>query len=174
MFPSLSSRDLALESSHPLPRNFAAPMPSLRKRATHPSKGSPMSIQQLALVLDFAPKHWSSGLRLVAIALADHVGEDYDCWPSVTTLARRTGLSTRMVRAHIAELEIEGVISKETQYRDNRQTSNLYRWLWRVDNWSLGVKPTSGGRVKPTSGGDEAHFLQNPHITLIKKKEINP
>jgi len=133
-----------------------------------------MSIQQLALVLDFAPAHWSSGLRLVAIALADHVGEDYDCWPSITTLARRTGLSTRIVRTHIAELEIEGVISKETQYRDNRQTSNLYRWLWRVDNWSLGVKPTSGGRVKPTSGGDEAHFLQNPHITLIKKKETNP
>ena len=130
-----------------------------------------MAIQQLALVLDFAPEHWGSGIRLVAIALADHVGEDFDCWPSITTLARRTGLSQRMVRIHLSELEAEGVIMRQPQFSNNRQTTNLYHWTWRVDNWHLGVKPITGGRVKPISGGDETHFTQNPHITLIKKKE---
>ena len=128
-------------------------------------------IQQLTLVMDFAPPHWSSGLRLVAIVLADHVGEDYDCWPSVTTLSRRTGLSTRMVRRYINELEIEGVIGRQSQYRDNRQTSNLYSWLWRVDNWSLGVTPMTGGRVTPVSGGAVTSVIQKPHITPIEKKE---
>lgn len=130
-----------------------------------------MSIQQLVLILDFAPPHWSSGLRLVAIALADHVGEDYDCWPSVTTLSRRTGLSPRMVRRYLTDLEMEGVIAREPQYRDNRQTSNLYSWLWRVDNWHLGVTPVTGGGLSPMSGGDVTSVIQNPHRTLIGKKE---
>ena len=53
-------------------------------------------IQAIALVLDFAPAHWSSSTRMVAVALGDYVNTDSSyAWPSVANLARRSGISTR-------------------------------------------------------------------------------
>jgi predicted transcriptional regulator len=85
------------------------------------------------MVLDFAPQHWSSGTRLVAIALADRVNQDWQAWPSLNDIARRTGLSTRQVRTHLRTLEQEGVIVQTVQRRANgsRQT-NLWTWLWKI------------------------------------------
>jgi hypothetical protein len=46
-------------------------------------------IQAIALVLDFAPAHWSPSTRMVAVALGDYVNTDSSyAWPSVANLAR--------------------------------------------------------------------------------------
>ena len=130
-----------------------------------------MSIQQVALVLDFAPAHWSSGIRMVAIALGERVNENYVAFPGLADMSRRSGLSTRMVRRYLAELEAENVIERLPNFRDNRQTSNLYTWLWRVDKHSLGRTPSTGEGRTCSTGGEDTQFLQNPHRTLIKKEE---
>lgn len=88
----------------------------------------------MALVLDFAPAHWSSGLRMVALALADRVNQDYEAWPSLEDLSRRSGICERQVRKHLRQLESEGIIRNCGQRIIGTQAySNLWIWLWRTD-----------------------------------------
>lgn len=97
----------------------------------------------MSMVLDFAPEHWTSGTRLVALALADRVNQDWQAWPSLEDIARRTGLSTRQVRTHLRTLEADGVIVP-TIRRDKagqRQT-NLWIWLWKME-----YQPEAGFRI---------------------------
>jgi len=90
-------------------------------------------IQAMATVLDFAPDHWHAGTRLVAIALADRVNGDWQAWPSVADLSRRTGLSERVVQRYLRYLEAEGVIHCHGQrYIDGHGVSNLWTWMWRL------------------------------------------
>lgn len=88
----------------------------------------------MTMVLDFAPKHWSSNTRLVALAIADRVnGDTKECFPSVADLANRTGLSERAVQRHLRQLESEGTITRLGQRKkpDGTLGSNTYRWnLW--------------------------------------------
>lgn len=84
----------------------------------------------MTMVLDFAPEHWNTGTRMVAIALADRVnGDSLECWPSVVDISRRTGLKKRQVQNHLRQLEAEGVITNLGQrpVKGNRG-SNTYRW----------------------------------------------
>jgi hypothetical protein len=118
-------------------------------------------IQAIAMVLDFAPEHWSSGTRMVAIALADYVNtETRSAWPSIANLARRTGLSERMVQRHLRQIELDGWIEM-----GNPSITKSTMWIWKrrltleqpggdtyVTRW---VTPTSpphrGAGVTPTS-----------------------
>lgn len=68
----------------------------------------------------------SSGLKLVALALADMANERGDCWPSKATLAQRCGLQWRYVRKCIVELTTLGLVSVTERFKDNRQRSNVY------------------------------------------------
>lgn len=68
----------------------------------------------------------SSGLKLVALALADMANEHGDCWPSKGTLAQRCGLQWRYVRKCIVELAALGLVSVRERFKDNRQRSNIY------------------------------------------------
>ena len=86
-------------------------------------------IQAIALVLDLAPEHWSSGTRMVAIALADYANTDTGhAWPSISKLARRTGLSERQVQRHLRVIELDGWIVKGPE----RQGTTLWIWAKRV------------------------------------------
>jgi DNA-binding transcriptional ArsR family regulator len=113
--------------------------------------GGAVSIHAMTMVLDFAPDHWNSGTRLVALALADRVNHDWEAWPSIQDLARRTGLKDRMVRYHLAYLEAEGVIVREQRYRGNgSQQANLWTWLWKaVWTEGRGVHLTAPGGCTP-------------------------
>ena len=118
-------------------------------------------IQAIAMVLDFAQTHWSSGTRMVAIALADYVNaETRSAWPSIANLARRTGLSERMVQRHLRKIEEDGWIT--LQYPAITKSS-LWKWERRFTleprggdtSVTHGVTPTSphhrGGGVTPVS-----------------------
>lgn len=102
-----------------------------------------MSLQAMTLVLDFAPEHWSTGRRMVAIAIADRVGQDGTTWCSIPDIAERTGLHDRMVQYHVKALVDEGILLRTPRKRDNgSQQSNLWTWLWILPK---GVRPIAPG-----------------------------
>ena len=100
----------------------------LRAQATQ-EKGKRM-IQAIALVLDFAPAHWTPSTRMVAIALADYSnGDNGLAWPSVANLSRRSGVSVRQVQRCLRDIEADGWIVKAGIH--NRGT-NLWIWNKRI------------------------------------------
>jgi len=89
-------------------------------------------IQGIALVLDFAPEHWSTGTRMVAIALADYANTDTgEAWPSVRNLARRSGLSPRQVQRHLRVIEADGWIRRGNN-KPGRPGTTLWIWNKRI------------------------------------------
>lgn len=134
--------------------------------------GASMSIRAMVSVFDFAPPHWDTSTRLVALVIADHVDDSTgECWPSVARIAYRAGLSPRQVRRILVRLENENVIQRIIRYENNRQTSNRYLWTNLVD---LPDSPVIGDRGRGdisdiprgdthVRGGGDTHVIQNPN-----------
>jgi hypothetical protein len=77
-----------------------------------------MSIKLMTLVweLDLSP-----GEKLVLLALADQANDEgRQCWPSVATIAHRSGQGERTVRRAFAELEKKGHLTRD--HRDGNST----------------------------------------------------
>jgi hypothetical protein len=123
-------------------------------------------IQAIAMVLDFAPPHWSSGTRMVAICVADYANSDTGwAWPSVRNMARRTGLSERQVQRHLRIIEADGWIRQGWTPQIKMTPGRTTLWIWerriRLDDSrgdthvTPGVTPASpparGAGVTPTS-----------------------
>jgi len=130
-----------------------------------------MSIRAMVSVFDFAPNHWDTSTRLVALVIADHVNDSTgECHPSVSRIAYRSGLSARQVRRILARLENENVIQRITRFENNRQTSNNYLWTNLVDlpiRGDIDDRGESdmrdrGGDVTHDRGGGDTHDRQNP------------
>lgn len=99
-------------------------------------------IQAIALVLDFAPAHWTSSTRMVAVSLADYANaENGHAWPSVANLSRRSGLSIRQVQRCLRQIEQDGWIERHVD--THRLGTTLWIWRKRI---GLGVTPTSPPR----------------------------
>ena len=71
---------------------------------------------------------------VVYAVLAEHANADQECWPSVSRIARRAGVTTGTVRSACKELEAAGWLTVRGRATDDgRQTSNLYK-IRRVRN----------------------------------------
>lgn len=70
----------------------------------------------------------SSSARTVYRALLHYANrKTWSCFPSVTTIAKDTGLTTRTIRRNIKKLEKEGLIIKIRRTHHNKgDTSNIY------------------------------------------------
>lgn len=136
-------------------------MPSHVLPTPEGSQAGARMIQAIAMVLDFAPSHWSSGTRMVAICVADYANSDSGwAWPSVRSMARRTGLSERQVQRHLRIIEADGWIR---QGADTVGKTTLWIWERRIrlddsrgdTHVTPGVTPASpharGTGVTPTS-----------------------
>jgi hypothetical protein len=97
-------------------------------------------IQAIALVLDFAPAHWSPSTRMVAIALADYSnGDNGFAWPSLANLSRRSGVSVRQVQRCLREIEADGWVHK---HGIHSRGTNLWIWDKRIGlGGDMGVTP---------------------------------
>ena len=103
-------------------------------------------IQAIALVLDFAPAHWTPSTRMVAIAIADYSnGDNGLAWPSVANLSRRSGVSGRQVQRGLREIEADGWIERT---RFHKVGTNLWIWHKRI---GLGGDTHVTPRVTPVS-----------------------
>lgn len=83
--------------------------------------GAEMSIRVMTAVFDgdLAPMK-----RLIMLALADHADDEGKCFPSISRLCQRTGMSERAVQKNIGELIETGHI--ERRMNEGRKGSNLY------------------------------------------------
>lgn len=73
----------------------------------------------------------SSGERLVLLALADHAGEDGECWPHSGKIAEKCGLDRKTVQRHITALHERGLVTKV--HRRKRSNGTLAGWLYRLE-----------------------------------------
>ncbi len=81
-------------------------------------------------------------LKLVLLALADHSDDEGYCWPGVTGVARKCGLSESTVHRGVANLKALGLLRVEPQFRKNgAQATNLYQLVLHQG----GCQPDSGG-----------------------------
>ena len=105
--------------------------------------------------------------RLLLLAIADHAGDDGgDAWPSVPTLARKTGVSERSVQRGISRLEAGGLLVVERG--QGRRGTNLYRVVMAppAGGDELSPVPSPGGdgpRCQPVTGDNVAPVTQRRH-----------
>lgn len=67
--------------------------------------------------------------KLVLLILADHANADNQCWPSMATICKETGLSRSTAIRAINKLCKLGLIRKSGRWIAHEQTSNSYRLL---------------------------------------------
>ncbi len=85
-----------------------------------------MSIQAMTWV--WGLEGLDTSQTMVLLALADAANDDgFACWPSQETLARKSRMSVRSVKRHIATLRDAGLIDVEMQSSTRGRMTNLYR-----------------------------------------------
>jgi len=117
--------------------------------------GANMSVVAVHMVLTYAPPEWSSGMRLVAIAIGERINDKAGptTWCSVRDIAERTGLETRTVRRYTAALIEAGVINREERPGDRLPNrTNLWTWVWKVRGQPEVGRPYTATHRPPTSG----------------------
>jgi DNA-binding MarR family transcriptional regulator len=83
-------------------------------------------------------------------ALARHAGnKSQECWPSIATLARETGMSARSVQNYIKTLQSEGLISVEPGEHENGTSSPNVYTLLSLKKQEVSEKPI----VREDAGG---------------------
>lgn len=92
-----------------------------------------MSVESIALALHHSNAQGAA--RMVLVGIANHDG-DGGAWPSIATLAKYAGISTRNAIKHVRALEELGEITCHRQQGGSRTTAehmrpNLYEFLVR-------------------------------------------
>lgn len=136
-----------------------------------------MSIQAVGWVLDHSTAEGRE--RLVLLSLANHAGRDeWECWPSVATIAREARVSVRTAQRSLRLLEEQGHIEvaergePDLRVRADRR-ANLYR-IVRTDEVSPAVTPSQPDEVTAEARrGDrsDAESAIAPHMDLEPKGE---
>lgn len=106
---------------------------------------------------------WAWGLEaldtsqaMVLLALADAANDDgFACWPSQETLARKSRMSVRSVKRHIATLRDAGLIDVETQSSTRGRRANLYRLHVGAEADLSAVSRQRAKLAPSNSAGDE-------------------
>lgn len=101
-------------------------------------------IPEWILDADISPR--AKNLYCILWTYADR--KDNSCYPSVTTLSKRVGVSRANTHKLINELIEIGAIEKKNRYKDNAKQSNLY--FLKTSNPSI-----KNGTTKPSSTVDD-------------------
>lgn len=82
--------------------------------------------------------------------LNSYANDDGECFPSIQKLSVNCGMSERTIYRRLEELVEKGLVRKQNQYVDNRQTTNLYT----MELMGEGDCVAGGGCTSDTHGGD--------------------
>lgn len=115
----------------------------------------------------------SSGERLVLLALADHAGEDGECWPHSARLGEKCGLDRKTVQRHLTALDERGVIEKVSRRKRNNGT--LAGWLYRLPIVEGTHTSRLGGDTDiPTKRGHAHPVLEDTPTSPQEPSIFNP
>lgn len=134
-----------------------------------------MSVQAIGWVFDHSTAEGRE--RLVLLSLANHAGrDDWECWPSVQTIAREVRLSVRTVQRSLRILEEQGHITvAERGEPDSRVRADRRANLYRIVQHGVTpvVTPCDGhGVTDPTPRGDRsAPEAANVPLTVLEPSE---
>lgn len=102
--------------------------------------------------------------KLVLLCLADTANDDGECWPSIQTICKKTGLSRRAVINHIETLCKEGFLTKTRRTKDNgEQTSNLLKIVCMNPVGSEQDAPGGGAPRAPGSAPNAPGGVHHVH-----------
>ena len=112
-----------------------------------------------------------STAKLVLLALADAADDEGNCWPSVATIARKAGVTTRTVRRVMETLTNRRLLTAEPRYRsDGSCSSNRYRLsLEGGDRMSPAPDRGDSTRGQECQGDPDTGFI--PRTTIVTVKE---
>jgi len=115
----------------------------------------------------------SSGERLVLLALADHAGDDGECYPHTARLAEKCSLDRKTVQRHLIALDERGLVAK--LYRRKRGDGRLAGWQYRLALDTVEGAPTSPREGTPTSPpeGTPTSRLEGTPMPSLEPSSMN-
>jgi len=114
--------------------------------------------------------------KFVLVVLADAANDQGVCWPRVSTIARKVGVSSRTVQRAIQLLIHRELITAEQRYRsDGSCSSNLYRLLL-VGGDNLSPTPDRGDTTSghASQGPPDASVIPGTTIGTIREPPQPP
>ena len=127
-----------------------------------------MSLAQMALAWK---AQCGASAKLVLLALADHADDNGQCWPGLTGVRAKCGLSESTLHRAIAELAKAGLVMITPQKRaDGTQSTNLY--TLQIDR--VGVSNRQGEGVILTPQGAASDTLTPPKMTPLLNPHLEP
>lgn len=115
-----------------------------------------MSIKLMAKVWDM--KGLTATEKLILLVMADYANDNGVCWPSQGAIADKCDCSRQYVNQTIGKFEKDNVLVKESRFKDNAQTSSLYRLT--ID----GVNRVDRGVSTPVDRGVSAPVDTEPPL----------
>lgn len=105
----------------------------------------------------------------ILMCLARFANTELVCWPAVTTLAKRTGMSRRQALKQINLLKELGLIEITRQYNPETReySSNLYKLLFMGGTALHSV----GGTAQDSAPNAPRAYKQNKRRSISPKKE---
>lgn len=115
--------------------------------------------------------------RMVLLVLANHAGQDGECWPSVARIARQAGIVERSVYRSLEEL-VEGGFLTRTSRADQHRAS-IYRLTLPAvtlcqgtpDSQSVAPAPQSGGPLPISQGAPDQESPRSIIRSTSKKHQ---
>ena len=127
-----------------------------------------MSIEHLnaAFNSDIKP----SARKFVLVALADYANEDGHAYPSIETIARKTGMNPKTVRNHLAELVKMGWIYDSGERVG--KTKQIPKYILRLPK-TVGYQNREGYKTKATKIG-RVNGTKNGSLKDYQNREAEP
>lgn len=120
-----------------------------------------MGVHYTAVIWDIIIQN--PGRKLVALAIADMAGRDGTCYPSVRYVSEMCNMHPDTVRDHLRHLEKLGLLKREMQIVNGRQTSNRYKFMSLEELRGRGDYSPEGGVGRIAIGGAMTnHPTQEP------------
>lgn len=112
--------------------------------------------------------------KLVYIYLKKFADSKNQCYPSVKTISKLSGISINKVKITLNELEKKGVLVKENRSRpDGGKTSNLYRLYDFKELWNAGSSEEVAAIVDEYEEKRIIEILERKGYVVTKEKEID-
>jgi hypothetical protein len=98
----------------------------------------------------------NAGMKVVLLQLAERADAEFRCFPSIGTIAAKTGLSERTVRGYLDRLVEINLVIKEDHRR--RPDGTYSTWLYRLNQ----CPPVATGDREPLATGDRTTVHRSP------------